>query len=52
MFSNSKYEPDVLQKEENEARPHAFEFNEDENEEMHMTERDRHEKLDYKDFEK
>ena len=52
LFSNSKYEPDVLQKEENEAKPHAFEFNEEENEEMHMMERDRHEKLDYKDFEK
>jgi len=52
LFSNSRYVPDALFKEENEAKQHAFEFNDEETDEMHMMQKEKQERMDYKDFEK
>lgn len=51
LFTNSRYEPDAI-KDENEFRQHVYEFNEEEGEETHLTEKEKMENSDYKDYEK
>ena len=51
LFTNSEYEPDAI-KDENELRQHVYEFNEEENEDTRLSEKEKIEHSDYKDYEK